>query len=357
MNEHIKLLSELTQLFGPSGFEDEVRDYLKNKYKELGYQYTTDHFGNVFAIKKSKKENAKKVMLIAHMDEVGFMVRKILPNGSLTVNPLGGFNSETILSSRAILKNSKGEKFYGSVNSMPPHLLKGASNEKTPISNMVFDFGFIDKDDALNHNVKVGDSIILEGNFALLNDNKRMLSKAFDDRYGLALGIEALKALKDVELDFDLIVGGVCQEEVGLRGSLCAAHFNKPDFAIVLDVSTALDSTGDTNEFGQLGKGVLIRVLDTNMIANKRVINYQESVLKENNIPYQYFIAAGGTDAGSVHKSLDGIPTLTYCLVARSIHTCSSILDCNDYLTSIDGLISLLKDLDEDKINYFGYQE
>ena len=162
--------------------------------------------------------------------------------------------------------------------------------------------------------------------------------------------------LGEVELEYDLYIGGVCQEEVGLRGSLCAANYIKPDFAIILDVSAAYDTDGNTSEFGKLGHGVLLRVIDANMIARKEVIKFQKECLNNANVPYQYFISPGGTDAGSVHKSLEGIPTMTYCLVARNIHTCSSVLDVNDYISSIDGLVEVLKSLSTDLIKRFRYE-
>ena len=353
----LEILKDLCNIFGPSGSEEEVVSYLIDKYKELGLEIFRDPFGNVYGLKRSKKENARKVLVIGHMDEVGFMIKKILPNGSVMVTPLGGFNSETILSSRAILKNSEGKKYYGAVSSIPPHLLKGSSNnDKTPIASMIFDFGFTSYQEAIDNNVQIGDSIILEGNFTLLNEEKRIVSKAIDDRYGLACSILAMKELLQVELDYDLYIGGVCQEEVGLRGSLCAANYIKPDFAIILDVSAAYDTDGNTSEFGKLGHGVLLRVIDANMIARKEIIKFQKECLINANVPYQYFISPGGTDAGSVHKSLEGIPTMTYCLVARNIHTCSSVLDVNDYISSIDGLVEVLKSLSTDLIKRFRYE-
>lgn len=356
MKKELELLKELTQLFAPSGYEDEVRNYLLKKYQELGYKTEIDPFGNTYAIKKSKKENAKKVLLIGHMDEVGFMVKKILPNGSLNVMPLGGFNSETILASRAILKTFNGQTYYGAVASVPPHLLKNAKNEKTPIDSMVFDFGFTTFQEAVDAGIEISNPIVLEGKFEMLSSRKRMLSKAFDDRFGLALGLEVLNHYKDVELDFDLYVGGVLQEEVGLRGSSCAVNYVHPDFAIVADCSTAMDTDG-SKEFGILGKGVLLRVMDPSMIARKEIIAFQKECFDKNNVPYQYFIAAGSTDAGAVHKALGGIPTLSYCLVARNIHTCSSILDVEDYLNSIKGIFSIIDNLSENRIKAFKYEQ
>lgn len=348
--DELKILEELTQIFGPSGDEGLVRDYLKRHYHDLGLETYEDNLGSIIALKKSKNPNAKKVLLVAHMDEVGFMVSKILSNGAVMVLPLGGHNPQALLSNRVILKTQKGEFYHGLINALPPHLLKDSSRA-TQINEMVFDFGFTSKEEALNNGIRIGDSIICEGEFKVLNEGKRLLSKAFDDRLGLALGLEVLKELKDVDLDFDLYVGGSVQEEVGCRGALTSSYKVHPDLAIVVDCSPARDSNGDTSDLGILGQGVLVRVTDGNMIAFKDLVNYQVDAMERANVKYQYFISPGGTDAGNIHKQFDGIKTLTFCLCARNIHTPSTLLDAEDYLNAKKGLLFLLKDLSEGK-NY-----
>lgn len=343
--EEINLLKEVTQLFGPSGDEFLVKEYLKNKYCELGMEIKEDNLGSIIAFKKSKVENAKKIMILAHMDEVGFMVNKIHENGCVSVLPLGSHNYSTLLSNRVVLKNNDGKFIKGTVSAASPHLSNG-KEEKSCIENMMIDFGYASKEELLNDNISIGNTLICEGNFEVLNNGKRLLSKAFDDRIGLALGLEILKEFQDKELNFDLYVGGSVQEEVGCRGALTCSHLVHPDLAIVLDCSPAND-INTKNELGHLGEGVLIRVKDGNMIAFKDLINYQINLLKENNIKHQYFISNGGTDAGNIHKSFDGIKTLTYCLAARSIHTPSTILDANDYKEAKKGLICLINDINK----------
>ena len=349
--EELKTLEDLTQIYGPSGDEKLVKEYLKEQYLKLNLEVMEDNLGSIIALKKGKKENAKKVFLVAHMDEVGFMVRKILPNGAIMVLPLGGHNPQAILSNRVILKTQDNRFYKGLVNALPPHLMKGRSDSVTQIDDMVFDFGFTSKKETEDAGIRIGDTIICEGNFQVLNDGRRLLSKAFDDRLGLSLGLEVLKALKDEELDFDLYVGGSVQEEVGCRGALTSSFKVHPDLAIVVDCSPARDSNGDTSDLGILGQGVLIRVTDGNMIAFKDLISYQVSCLERAGVKYQYFISPGGTDAGNIHKQFDGIKTMTYCLCARNIHTPSTLLDSEDYLNAIKGLIFMLKDLSEGK-NY-----
>ena len=345
-NDELKTLEELTLLFGPSGDEKIVKEYLKTKYTELGLTILEDKLGSIIALKKSKNENAKKVLLVAHMDEVGFMVSKILSNGALMVLPLGGHNAQALLSNRVILKTQDGKFFKGLINALPPHLMTQANKESvTQISQMVFDFGFTSKEEALNQGVRIGDSIVCEGNFEVLNQGRRLLGKAFDDRLGLALGLEVLKELKDVELDYDLYVGGSVQEEVGCRGALTCSYLVHPDLAIVVDCSPARDSSGDKSDLGILGEGVLVRVTDGSMIAFRDLIAYQIDAMERAGVKYQYFISPGGTDAGNIHKQFDGIKTLTFCLCARNIHTPSTLLDAEDYKNAKKGLVFMLKDL------------
>lgn len=351
LNKHqLKLFKTLTELYAISGQENEVASYLKKTYLSLGYEIITDNLGSIFAYKPSKVKDAKKVMVVGHMDEVGFIVTAILDNGMVKVSPVGGINDETLLSSRVVLKGKKGY-LKGCVGSIPPHLLKKGSLKKTKIKDMLFDFGMTSSKEAIDAGIYLGAMIVVEGKFEVLNNGKRLLSKAFDDRYGIVLGIEILEALKDVELPFDLYVGGSVQEEVGCRGALTSSYMIKPDLAIVLDCSPSRDSSGNKDELGQLGEGVLLRVIDGSMIAFPELIAFQRESCEKAKVKYQYYISPGGTDAGQIHKNFDGIPTLTHCLVARNIHTCSSILDVEDYLAAKKSLLYMLNHIDTKIIN------
>lgn len=351
------LFKTLTELNAISGLENEVACYLKSTYEKLGYPIVCDQMGSIFAYKKSKNPNAKKVMVVAHMDEVGFIVQSILNNGMVKAFPIGGINEQTLLSSRVLLKGKKGY-LKGCIGAIPPHLLTNADKDHpTPIKNMLFDFGMTSKQEAIDAGIYMGAMMVVEGKFEVLNGGKRLLGKAFDDRYGIVLGIELLEALKDVDLPYDLYVGGSVQEEVGCRGALTASYSIHPDLAIVLDCSPAKDASGDTSELGVLGKGVLYRVMDRTMIAFPEWIDFQQKCVKKSHAQGQYYISPGGTDAGSIHKQFDGIPTLTHCLVARNIHTCSTILDAEDYISSKKSLLYMLKHIDEELLVKLGRAE
>ncbi len=348
------LFKTLSEKLAISGLENEVAAFLKAQYQKLGYEIITDNLGSIFALKRSSNPHAKRVMVVAHMDEVGFIVTAILDNGMIKVAPLGGINEQTLLAHRVILRGRKGD-LKGCIGAIPPHLLSSADKDKpTSLKSMLFDFGMTSYQEAIDHGIYLGAMVVVEGTFMELNDGKRLLGKAFDDRYGLVLGLEILESLRDVDLPFDLYVGGSVQEEVGCRGALTASHMINPDLAIVLDCSPSRDSSGDKNELGQLGEGVLVRVIDGNMIAFNELIAFQRQCAHLSKTKIQDYISPGGTDAGSIHKQFDGVPTLTHCLCARNIHTCSTILDTGDYLAAKKLLLYMLKHLKHEDFARFG---
>lgn len=350
----LKLFQELTEKNAISGQENEVAAYLQETYLALGYPILKDQIGSIFAYKKANVPHAKKVMIVGHMDEVGFIVTSILENGMVGVSPVGGIHEQTLLSNRVILKGKKGT-LHGCISSIPPHLLSASDRERpTQIKDMLFDFGMTSKSEAEEAGIYLGAPIVSEGKFQVLNQGKRLLGKAFDDRYGIVLGIEILEALKDKSLPYDLYVGGSVQEEVGCRGALTSSYAIHPDLAIVLDCSPSRDMSGDTKELGQLGKGVLLRVMDGSMIAFPELIALQEQCVKRSHAHAQPYLSPGGTDAGQIHKQYDGIPTLTHCICARNIHTCSTVLDVRDYLDAKKSLLYLLEHLDENQIVQLG---
>lgn len=335
---NFNLFKEICECNAISGDERELIRILKNYYLKYSDEIVYDNLGSLVAHKKCKKENAVKVLVLAHSDEIGFMVSGFNSDGTLRANAIGGIAPNTLLAHRVVLKNDEGKLFYGVIN----------KEYKEHIKDLEFDFGFDNIDEIKNNNISIGNSICLEGDTILVNDH-RIISKAIDNRYGCCLGVELLEAIKDVELDIDLYVGVSVQEEVGCRGALTITNKIKPDFAIVLDCSPC----DYRNNNGILGKGVLLRVKDANMLAFKSLINYQKSVCDIVSVPSQYFISMGGTDAGMVHKSSAGVLTLTHCICAKNLHTSSTMMDINDYLSAKESLIYIVKDLNKEKIESF----
>lgn len=343
----LKHLKELTSLDAISGREDEVRNYLKNAYLDRDLVVEYDELGSIVAHKKEIDETLPKVLVIAHMDEVGFVVKQIFPNGLIGVNVVGGITLSRLPSSRLILTTKNNKKYYGSISALAPHL--GESNKDIKSSDLTFDFGFASEKEALKAGVNVNDMIVEEGNFKKIGKN-RYLAKAFDNRYGCALGLDLLDALKDEKLNVNLYVGATVQEEVGCRGAITLSHMIKPDVCIILDCSPANDYDGNKNANGKLGAGVLIRYLDRGVIANKALLDLQIDMMEQLKLPYQYFQSAGTTDGSKVQLAYDGVLLLSHCLCARNIHSPSSIIDGRDYEAARISLVGLVKKFDKDLI-------
>lgn len=346
----LDLFKKVTQFYAISGQESDLARFLSQAYQELGFELVRDNLGSVFALKKSKTKHALKVMVAGHMDEVGFIIIDIKENGMIALDPVGGINPQTLLAHRIIAKTKFGTFLEGSVDAIPPHLMNEADREKpVQIANMLVDFGFSSKAEAIEKGLYIGAMAVVKGEFVLLNDGKRLLSKAFDNRYGVVLGLDVAHELKDIELPYDLYIGATVQEEVGLRGATTISQMIEPDFAIVLDCSPARDSTGDKEQEGQLGGGVLLRYTDRSMLSFRNLIIYQEKMCEVNGVKSQYYSSPGGTDAGAIHKANQGVLTLTHCICARNIHTCSSIIDSEDYLGARKVLIAILKDFNQER--------
>ena len=346
----LDLFKKVTQIYAISGQESDLARFLSQAYQALGFELVRDNLGSVFALKKSKIKQALKVMVAGHMDEVGFIIIDIKENGMIALDPVGGINPQTLLAHRVMTKTKFGTFLEGSIDAVPPHLMNEADREKpVQIANMLVDFGFRSKAEAIEKGLYIGAMTVVKGEFVPLNDGIRLLSKAFDNRYGVVLGLDIANEIKDIELPYDLYIGATVQEEVGLRGATTISQMIEPDFAIVLDCSPARDSTGDNEQEGQLGGGVLLRYTDKSMLSFRNLIMYQEKMCEANGVKSQYYSSPGGTDAGAIHKANQGVLTLTHCICARNIHTCSSIIDSDDYLGARKVLLAILKDFNQER--------
>lgn len=348
--KQLNLFETITQFYAPSGFEYPVAHYLYELFSKHELEIVTDNLGSIFGLKKCGLKNAPKVLICAHMDEVGFMVNFINKDGTIKCTPLGGHNPTALGAQRAVLIKKDHSIINGSINVLPPHL--NADNVEIKISDLLFDFGYKNENEALADGVYIGAPIVLKGELKSLNNGQRLLSKAFDDRYGITLIADILDKVMKTNYPFDLYLGGTVQEEVGLRGAQTSSTLIAPDIAIVLDCSPSKDVL-DSKESGGIGNGVLIRYYDRSMIAFPKLIDFQIQSCQAVHAKYQYFQSPGSTDAGVIHKNNDGISTLTHCLCARSIHSSSSIIDVNDYIDAKESLLYMLSKINKDKIVEF----
>ncbi len=350
--KQLKMMEEITQVHAISGDEQELSSILKKYYEPLSDEIVYDNLGSIYAIKRCGKDNAPLLMISGHMDEIGFIVKSVTEKGALKIAPIGGWWSQVLLSSRVIVKSRDGKKVKGTIASIPPHLLSAdVRNKPMEIDNMLVDIGCNTKEEVEALKIKAGSPIVLEGTFEVLEGGKRLLAKAWDNRYGCIAGIEVLEAIQNLDLDVDVAIGANVQEEVGTRGAQTATYKLNPDLAIVLDCSPANDLSGDKDAFGQLGQGPLVRFIDANYLPHRGFINFYEDLLEQEKIPFQYYQSMGGTDAGAIHKQFEGIPTLTQCICARNIHSPSSIIDVDDYENALKAILSVLKSLNNDTID------
>mgnify|MGYP001085808318 CR=1 FL=1 len=296
-------IKELTELQGTSGFEDDIRAYMKEHITPLVDDVQYDGLGGIFGIKRSKVEAAPRVMVAAHMDEVGFMLTQINDNGLFQVVPLGGWNPYVVSAQRFTLKTSKGN--YPCISSsIPPHLLRGTSGQKQlEVSDVLFDAGFSSKEEAESFGVRPGDSIVPQTETIKTANGKNIISKSWDNRYGCTLVLDALETLQNEELGHTLIAGANVQEEVGLRGSKPSVHKFNPDIFFAVDCSAADDIHTKKGTYGHLGEGTLLRIFDPGLITLPRLREYLLDTAATHNIPYQYFVSKGGTDAGAAYTA------------------------------------------------------
>ncbi|RKQ30523.1 M42 family metallopeptidase [Oceanobacillus halophilus] len=342
--ETLALFKNLTELQGAPGNEHPVRKFMKKELEKYADTIIQDNLGGVFGVKHGQ---GPKVMVAGHMDEVGFMVTQITDNGMIRFQPLGGWWNQVMLAQRVQIMTANGP-VIGVIGSIPPHLLTDAQRKKPmEIKNMLIDIGADDREDVKRIGVKPGDSIVPVTPFQPMANEKKIMAKAWDNRYGCGLSIELLKELQGETLPNELYSGATVQEEVGLRGSKVAANMIKPDIAYVLDASPANDASGDKSAFGQLGKGALLRIFDRTMITHQGMKDFILDTAESNDIPYQYFISQGGTDAGSIHLSNEGVPSAVIGICSRYIHTSASIIHIDDYAAAKELLVKLVKSTDQ----------
>jgi len=339
----LDMFKKLTELPGAPGNEQPVRAYMEEQLAKYADDLVRDNLGGVFGVKRG---NGPKVLVAGHMDEVGFMVTQITDAGLIRFQPLGGWWNQVLLAQRVQVLTENGP-VTGVISSIPPHLLTDAQrNKPMEMKNMLIDIGADDRADAERIGIKPGQSILPVCAFTPLANEKKILAKAWDNRYGCGLAIELLKETAGETLPNELYSGATVQEEVGLRGAKAAANLIQPDIFYGLDASPANDTTGSSKEFGHLGKGALLRIFDRTMITHRGVREFLLDTAETHNIPYQYFISQGGTDAGSVHVSNNGVPSAVIGICARYIHTSGSIIHIDDYEAAKELVVQLVRATD-----------
>lgn len=343
-------IKEVTELTATSGFEGNVRNYLRDRMTPHVDRIETDGLGGIFGIKESPASDAPTVLVASHMDEVGFMISEIKADGTFRVVPLGGWNPLVISSQRFTLHLQDGRVIPVISGSMPPHLLRGSNG--TPglpsVGDIIFDAGFANKEEAWEYGVRPGDQIIPESEAILTANGKNVISKAWDNRYGVLMVAELLESLSGQSLNNRLVAGANVQEEVGLRGAHVSTTKFDPEVFLAVDCSPAGDVFGDQ---GAIGDGTLIRFYDPGHIMLPNMKDFLLTTAEEAGIKYQYYCAKGGTDAGAAHLKNQGVPSTTIGVCARYIHSHQTLYAMDDFLQAQAFLQALVKKLDRSTVD------
>jgi len=353
LDETLKMLKDLTDAKGIPGNEREARKVMKSYIAPYADEVTQDGLGSLIAM-KSGDAQGPKIMITGHLDEVGFMVTNIDDKGFLRFQTVGGWWNQVMLNQRVTVVTSKGE-IPGLIGSKPPHILSPEARKKpVDIKDMFIDIGASSKEEAESWGVRPGDMVVPYAEFTVMKNEKLLMAKAWDNRIGCAIAIDVLRQLKDANHPNVVYGVGAVQEEVGLRGAKTASYTIEPDIGFAVDVGIAGDTPGVTEKeaMGKMGKGPQIVVYDASMVSHKGLRNFVVGVAEELGIPYQYeSIPGGGTDAGSIHLTKTGTPSLAIGIPTRYIHSNCGILHRDDYENTVKLIVEVVKRLDRDSVN------
>jgi len=357
LDETLTMLKELTDAKGIPGNERQVREVMTKYIAPYADEVTTDGLGSLIA-KKTGLEGGPKIMVAGHLDEVGFMITKIDDKGFLRFQTVGGWWSQVMLAQRVTIVTSKGE-ITGVIGSKPPHILSPEARKKpVEITDMFIDIGATSREEALEWGVNPGDMVVPHFEFTVMNNEKMLLAKAWDNRIGCAIAIDVLRNLKESEHPNIVYGVGTVQEEVGLRGARTSAQKIEPDIAFGVDVGIAGDTPGisEKESMSKMGKGPQIILYDATMVSHKGLRDLVTNTADELNIPYQFdAIPRGGTDSGSIHLTHQGVPALSITIATRYIHSHAAMLHRDDYENAVKLITEVIKRLDKETVDKITY--
>ena len=348
--DHVeKLFKELTEVSGITGYEDDVRALIRRRMEPLAV-IEQDRLGSLVC-RRDGPAGGPRVMLAAHMDEIGFMVRGITDEGALKFITLGGWWNQVMLAQRVIVRTGRGD-LVGITGAKPPHLISAKERDvMVDKKDMYIDVGARSADEARELGVQPGDPVIPVSDFTIMGNPKTYLAKAWDDRIGCALFMQAIRELAADPGGHPNTLYGVAtvQEEVGVRGATTSVELVKPDVAIVLEADIAGDVPGIKPEecATKLGKGPSLVVYDARMIPNAKLRKLVMDTARDNGIPLQLStLEGGGTDGGAIHIYATGVPAIVLSVPTRHIHSHAGIIHRDDYDAAVRLLKLIIKRLD-----------
>ena len=326
-----QLLKQLTETFGPSGYEDNVRKIVEAEVKPLADEIRVDALGSLIARKRPSTESkdTRKIMIAAHMDEIGLMVSHVDENGFVRFSSVGGVFGKYVHGGRVrFLNGAQGVIGYDRVEKV---------HEAPPLEKVYIDVGATSRADCP---VRVGDVAAFDRPYIEMGN--RLVAKSMDDRVGVLVAIETLRALKSTPHDVYFVF--TTQEEVGVRGARTAAFSVDPDVGIAVDVTAAADTPHAAKMEMALGKGPCIKLKDAGAISDPRVVQSMIRAAEKNKIPYQREVLLfGGTDASGIQLARAGVPAGCLSIPVRYVHSPSEMVDFEDVQNSVKLLTAVLR--------------
>jgi len=349
------LLKRLCETPGVSGREEQMRKLVSAELRPLTDTIESDNMGNVIAVKDGSGEGPK-VMIAAHMDEIGFLVKYIDENGFIRLLPVGGWDPRAMMAQRVLVHGFAGKVLRGALmpGVKPTHLLTAEEAAKPlKIEDFFVDLGL--PVNRVKEQVEVGDQVTMDRTAELVGDT--VVSKTLDNRLSVFVMIETLRKLKGSHLNADIVAVATTQEEVGLRGAITAAYAIQPDIGIALDGTLAVDIPGgaEAERVSQLGHGAAIKIFDSSLLCHPKLVRHFRDVAEERKIRYQLeILPRGGTDAGGIQRSRGGVPSFTLSVPMRYVHTVNEMAHIDDIQAAIDLLAAYLE---EAHTRQYGYQD
>lgn len=347
----IELLQELSNVPGPSGLEEPVRKIMVERMTPLADRISYDGLGSVIA---SQGDSGPRIMIDAHVDEVGAMVRRVTPDGFLTMQLLGGWVDEALPGQRWIILGSKGV-VHATSTVRDDHLVSNDEAAKLYDNhdNVFLDVGAKNAEEVAKMGIRPGDSITPDSAFMILNGTQNYLGKAWDDRAGCALLIEAMQRLQKGSHANQLFYSATVQEETGLTGGHTAAAQIKPDIAIVIEGGVTNDTPGVRADLAQevLGGGPGVFLFNSSELPNRKFLDLARKMASEKGIPLQGELVVNyGDNAAEIQKSANGVPTITLAVPVRYTHAHNGIMNRGDYDKTLELLVALLQRLDAETV-------
>ncbi|BDV03514.1 MAG: M42 family metallopeptidase [Candidatus Hepatoplasma scabrum] len=354
----IKNAIKLSNLNGISSREEDIATYLKSELKSISnLKIERDGLGSIAFIKKGKKDGPI-ISFTTHMDEVGFMITNISKDGFISFSPIGGWWSHVILAQLLRIITEENKSVIGVVGSKPPHLLTREEAQKVlSIKSLFIDVGAKSKEEVLKLGINIGDQVVPYQNDVHKILNNRLIGKAFDNRISVATGIEIMQQIATKELDATVIFVCSSQEEVGLRGAKTSSYKWTPDIAFAIDVTIANDTPGLIANDTKLGSGPALSLFDSSILANPNLFKKIKQIAEKNKINYTIdSLTGGGTDAGTIHLTKNGVVTMTISIPSRYMHSHNSIIDLKDAQLTANLVVKILDELNTDSINEIKYK-